>query len=249
MIFDPLEINYSKLRAYLDCPFLYRHLYVERRFAPPTPFSSLGLSVHRALARYHAGGGDLGDLMMYYEDSWLHQGYASAQQGMEFYNRGAAVLEDWWRYNQEHKARTIYWEKQFVFPFEKWLIKGTIDRVDQLPGGLVELIDYKMGFETKTPEDVTGSLQLSIYALGLSRALDLKVGAVGYMILSGGPRKVAIPYDPATETATLDLIRATAEKMLALDMSRKGNCQRCPIRELCAESPARKWDGTGPWPG
>lgn len=248
MIFDPLEINYSKLRAYLDCPFLYRHIYIERRFAPPTPFSSLGLSVHRALARYHAEGRDLSDLLMHYEDCWLHQGYASAQESMEFYNRGAAVLENWWTYSQNNRAETIYWEKQFEFPFEKWRVKGTIDRVDRLPGGLVELIDYKMGFEGKTTEDVAGSLQLSIYAIGLSRALNLKVGAVGYMVLSG-PRKVAIPYDPATEAATLDLVRGTAEKMLALDMSHKGSCQRCPIREFCPQSPVKKWDGTGPWPG
>ncbi|PIU20902.1 MAG: hypothetical protein COT18_00040 [Elusimicrobia bacterium CG08_land_8_20_14_0_20_59_10] len=248
MIFDPLELNYSKLRAYLDCPFLYRHIYIERRFAPPSPFSSLGLSVHRALARYHAGGRDLGDLLMHYEDCWLHQGYGSAQESMEFYNRGAAVLENWWIYSQSNKAETIYWEKQFEFPFEKWRVKGTIDRVDRLPGGIVEVIDYKMGFEGKTPEDVAGSLQLSIYAIGLSRALNLKVGAVGYMVLTG-PHKVAIPYDPATEKATLDLVRGTAEKMLALDMSRKGSCRKCPIRELCPQSPVKKWDGTGPWPG
>ena len=68
MMFDPLELNYSKIQAYLNCPFLYRFIYVERKFAPQTPFSSLGLSVHRALARYHAGGRDLSDLLMYYED-------------------------------------------------------------------------------------------------------------------------------------------------------------------------------------
>ena len=234
MIFDPFELNYSKLQAYLNCPFLYRYIYVERKFAPQTPFSSLGLSVHKALARYHAGGRDLSDLLMFYEDCWLHQGYASAQEGMEFYNRGAVVLENWWMYNQNNKTEILYWEKQFEFPFERWLIKGTIDRVDRMPGGFVELIDYKMGFEGKTENDVSASLQLSIYAVGLSRALNLKVGSMGYLVLSG-PKKVAMPYDPATAEATLNLIRETGEKILALDMSRKGTCARCPIRKFCPE--------------
>ncbi len=239
MIFDPLEINYSKIKAYLDCPFLYRYIYVERKFAPQTPFSSLGLSVHRALARYHAAGKDLSDLLAHYEDAWLNYGYSTAQESMEFYNRGAGVLENWWLYSQNNRAETIYSEKKFEFPFGKWRVKGTIDRVDRLGAGLVELIDYKMGFEGKTSKDVSSSLQLSMYAIGLSRALNLKVGAIAYFVLSG-PEKISVPYDPSTEEATLGLVGGPAEKMLALDMSRKGECSRCPTRKFCPESLARE---------
>ena len=238
MIFDPLELNYSKIRAYLDCPFLYRYIYVERKFAPQTPFSSLGLSVHEALGRYHARPGDLGDLIAHYEDAWLHQGYSTPQESMEFYKRGALVLEKWWTHFQEHPAQVLYSEKSFAFPFEKWLIKGTIDRVDRQPGGTVELLDYKMGFEDRNEWDVAGSLQLSIYALGLARALKQKVSSTGYFILSS-LQKVSLPYDPSSEEATLALIRATGEKMLAMDMSRKGACARCAIRKFCPESEAR----------
>lgn len=238
MIFDPLELNYSKIRAYLDCPFLYRFIYVERKFAPQTPYSSLGLSVHKALGAFHARPGDLGDLLQYYEDNWVHQGYGTPQASMEFYNRGAKVLEDWWLHWQQNTAQVVYSEKSFQFPFEKWLVKGTIDRVDRLPGGLVELIDYKMGFEDRNEWDVAGSLQLAIYALGLARALKQKVGSVGYFILTS-MQKVTAPYDPASEERTLALIRETGAKMLAQDMSRKGACARCAVRNLCPESEAK----------
>lgn len=239
MIFDPLELNYSKIRAYLDCPFLYRFIYVERKFAPQSPQSSLGLSVHRALGAFHARPGDLGDLMAYYEDAWLHQGYGTPQESMDFYNRGADILERWWQNFQENPAKVLYSEKHFMFPFEKWRIKGTIDRVDRLPGGKVELLDYKMGFEDRNEWDVKGSLQLAIYALGLSRALKLEVASVGYFILSS-LQKVAVPYDPASAEPTLSLIRETAEKMLSGDVSRKGACARCVIRAICPESEARE---------
>ncbi len=238
MIFDPLELNYSKVRAYLDCPFLYRFIYVERRFAPPTPHSSLGLSVHRALARFHAKPGDLGDLLAYYEDSWLHQGYSKPQETMEFYKRGALVLEKWWAHFQANPAQVLYSERSFEFPFEKWKIKGTIDRVDRLPGGDAELLDYKMGFEDRNDWDVAGSLQLSIYALGVERDFGLKVGSVGYFVLTS-LKKYSAPWSPASGEATLALLRETGEKMLMLDMSRKGDCPRCPVRRLCPESTAR----------
>lgn len=238
MIFDPLELNYSKLRAYLDCPYLYRFIYAERKFAPQTPFSSLGLSVHKALGAFHARPGDLGDLIRYYDEKWLHHGYATPQECMEFYNRGAKVLEDWWLHWQQHPAQVLYSEKSFAFTFEKWLVKGTIDRVDRLPGGAVELIDYKMGFEDRGEWDAAGSLQLALYALGLERALKQKVAAMGYFILSS-LKKVSVPYDPAAGEAALNLVRETAAKMLAQTMDRKGACARCPARNQCPESEAR----------
>lgn len=239
MIFDPLELNYSKVQAYLNCPLLYRFIYVDRRFAPQTAFSSLGLSVHRALARYHGGGRDLSDLIRHYEDAWLHHGYTSAQQSMEFYAKGAETLEKWWAYNQEHKAEIIYWERQFEFEFERWKIKGTIDRVDRLPGGEVEVIDYKMGFEGKTAADVSSSLQLSIYAIAMSRAFRQKVGALSYLVLTG-PQKVSVQYDPSTEEKTLKVLRETGEKILDMDMNGRGDCARCPIRKTCPESKAKE---------
>ena len=34
MMFDVCELNYSKIRAWLDCPFLYRFIYEQRRYPP-----------------------------------------------------------------------------------------------------------------------------------------------------------------------------------------------------------------------
>ncbi|HAH31273.1 MAG TPA: hypothetical protein DCL44_03050 [Elusimicrobia bacterium] len=235
MISDPLELNYSKVKAYLDCPLLYRYIYVERRFAPLNPYASLGLSVHGALARYHASGGDLSDLLVYYADSWNNRGYSTAQQSMEFYNRGAKILENYWLAAQAEKNRTVFSEKIFQFAFEKWRVRGTIDRVDRLDGDCFELIDYKMGFEEKTPADAAQSLQLAIYALGLKRALNITVTKVSFFILNG-PYKVSAGYDGQGDEKTLALLRDTGEKMLAMDFSRTGNCPRCPIKNLCPQA-------------
>ena len=235
MAFDPLELNYSKVKAYLDCPYLYKYIYAERRFAPLNPYASLGLSVHGALARYHASGGDLSDLLAYYDDSWNNRGYATAQQSMEFYNTGAKVLENYWLAAQAEKSRTVFSEKVFQFAFEKWRVRGTIDRVDRLDGDSFELIDYKMGFEKKTPADAAQSLQLAIYALGLKRALNITVKKVSFFVLNG-PYKVSADYDGLGDEKTLALLREVGEKILAMELSRTGNCSRCPIKNLCPQA-------------
>ncbi len=52
------------------------------------------------------------------------------------------------------------------------VLHGSIDRIDRLPSGGIEVIDYKTG-STKSQAYVDASLQLSIYALACRDALGL----------------------------------------------------------------------------
>jgi len=118
-------------------------------------------------------------------------------------------------------------------------VRGTIDRVDRLsPDGGYEIIDYKMGFETKTREDLEKDLQLSMYALALKKAFNMEARTISWLLLLKG-EKVSTPYDPSREAAVLSVLRDTGEKILALDLSRKGKCPSCPIRKLCVVSEAK----------
>ncbi|MEI7482022.1 MAG: PD-(D/E)XK nuclease family protein [Elusimicrobiota bacterium] len=230
---DPFELNFSKVKAYLNCPYLYKYLYLDRNYAPHTPFSSLGISVHRALDRYHSKGGDLSDLMLYYDEGWHHHGFETPQQTLEFYGKGRKVLENYLKAEQDAaKAEVVFTEKEFEFEFERWRVRGTMDRVDRVSGGC-ELIDYKMGFEPKTAEDLKSDLQLSMYAIGLKRAFNMDVKIISWYLLVKG-EKISVPYDPSGEEGVLALLRETGEKILALDLSRKGTCSFCAIRKLCA---------------
>lgn len=232
MIFDPLELNYTKVKAYLDCPHLYKYCYIDKKFSPHTPFSSLGISVHRALDRYHSKGGGLDGLMLYYDEGWHNAGYGAPQQCMEFYGLGRRILENYWRADTAaDRPETVFTEREFEFEFERWRIRGTIDRVDRVPGGY-EVLDYKMGFEDRTAEDLKKDLQLAIYALALKKAFGMEPRSLAWFLLVKG-EKLSIPYDPASGDAVLSLLRDTGEKILALDLSRKGNCAVCAIRRLC----------------
>lgn len=238
MIFDALELNYSKINAYINCPLLYKFIYVEKKYTPVTAASSLGLSVHKAIARYHAQGRNLNDLMCFYQDLWLNQGYASPQQTMEFYRKGEKILENWYLYHIEEKPKVIFWEKNFKFDFERWTIKGTIDRVDLLPSGAVEVIDYKMGFEEKSLVDTANSLQLGIYALAMKEAFNMEVDKLSYFILSD-IHKVSVNYELSSAEKILNTIRDVGTKILNSDFTKRDNCAHCPIRKICFVSTAK----------
>ncbi len=232
---EVFELNYSKLRAYLDCPFLYRYLYAQGRYAPHNPWSSLGQTVHRALARWHANGGDLSDLLLYYDEFWQAKGYATPGETLEFYERGRDIMERWWTFAQERPQKALYFEKIFVFGFNGWRIRGTVDRIDRLSDGTHEVIDYKLGFDERPPGPLEEDLQLSLYAIGVREGLGLKVSAVSKFYLSR-LEKVTVPCDGSRDAAVLALVRETGEKILAGTCDRKGRCASCPIRDLCPES-------------
>ncbi len=117
-------------------------------------------------------------------------------------------------------------------------IGGFIDRIDRLPSGGIEVVDYKTG-SMSSQKGVDESLQLSIYALACRDALGL-----------GTPERVTLYF---TEAATRMSTRRTDEQ---LDAARTellaraavirsgdfhatpsaGECGRCDFAGLC---PAR----------
>src|SRR6185369_6287736 len=106
------------------------------------------------------------------------------------------------------------------------IVSGQIDRIDRLPSGGVEVIDYKTG-KVSSQKGVDDSLQLSIYALACRDAL-------GY----GTPDRVTLYFtESATRLSTtrtdeqLDAIRDDILARVAL--VREGEFTATPSSKAC----------------
>jgi len=105
-------------------------------------------------------------------------------------------------------------------------IGGSIDRIDRLPSGGVEVLDYKTG-KPGTQKTVDESLQLSIYALACRDTLGL-----------GTPERVTLYYTEAatrmSTTRTDDQLDAAREELLALAAQvRSGDFHATPSPRTC----------------
>jgi len=90
---------------------------------------------------------------------------------------GISIHETLKKFYQE----IILLEGKFVLPLgpetssgRSLRIGGTIDRVDDLGGSRIEIIDYKTGATIPTQKEVNKDLQLSFYALAMSNIRKIK---------------------------------------------------------------------------
>lgn len=228
------ELNYSKINSYNFCPFLYKFIYIEGKYTPFNAYSSFGLSIHKTLDKYAKNKGDFNDLLIYYEECWRHEGYNSPSEMMEFYLKGKKILENFWLREQSKNSEIIFSEKDFEFDLDEFKIKGTIDRVDRLKNGKIELIEYKTGNEERDIERLKNDKQLAIYAVGLKRCYNLVPDYISFYLLSLDS-VVTVDYDVINENKILEYLKDIGKKIINGDFSRKGNCNICIIKNLCKE--------------
>jgi len=232
---DPYELNYSKVRAFRNCPVLYEHIYVSRKRMPLTGPASLGISLHRSLEAFCDGSGDgtMDDLLECYGANWLGAGYNGAQEQMEYFQRGREMLARFWRTEKERKSSTQYVERDFEFEYKKWKIRGTIDRVDVYPDDTWEVIDYKTGQETFGVDELGKSLQLGIYGIGAARAWNIKPALLSVWFLSSGG-KISVPYDQGRDGEILAVFEEAGEQILrGVYSPNREYCAQCPMKEIC----------------
>ncbi|MEK7656324.1 MAG: PD-(D/E)XK nuclease family protein [Elusimicrobiota bacterium] len=236
-----VEVSYSQVNAYLACPWLFKIVYVDFKRPPLHPKSSLGVSIHRALEAYHReNAADLERMLILYDENWVHAGFSSAPEELEWHRKGRRIVELYWTRDQERRSEILAVEKDFFFPHGPHAVRGTIDRIDRLPDGRVEVIDYKTHAEVETAEQAAQNLQLAMYGLGARESLGLEPALLSlhYVALD---KKTSVAPDPAREEAVLELVGRVADiiagsKSYTPDLA---HCPSCDFRKTCPHSTAR----------
>ena len=174
-------ISYSQLQTYQMCPLHYKLRYLMKVPSAPAPALSYGISVHGTLRDFFQKIKDgqqvtkdsIADLL---KDNWISQGYSSKSHAEQAYSQAEKMLIDVAGKSLIEKPNTIAIE----LPFNFWLNKkagslkvgGRIDRIDKLPDGRIEIIDYKTGHNVPSEKKVKEDFQLSFYALAAQMVKD-----------------------------------------------------------------------------
>ncbi len=194
-----LSLSASDLSLYLTCPLKYKFARVFGIPQEPTINQRFGILIHNVLERFHkeppeSDEDGLRQLTGLFETGWRRTGFGSTDDELQFRDRAREALRLYWERERVAEGEPVWLERKFDFKVGEHHVRGRVDRVDRLPDGDYELIDYKTG-ERKTEADLESDLQLALYRLAAREAWDVEASTGSYYYVLDAD-KVAAPVPP-----------------------------------------------------
>jgi superfamily I DNA/RNA helicase/RecB family exonuclease len=231
-----LSLSASDLDLYLTCPLKYKFGRVFGIPQEPTINQRFGILIHNVLERFHKEGEEEGlpRLMDLFEAGWRRAGFGSSDDELQFRDRAREAMRLYWEREREAEGKPVWLERKFDIRIGEHYVRGRVDRVDRLPSGSHELIDYKTG-ERKSEADLASDLQLALYRLAAREAWDLEASAGSYYYVLDGD-KVAAPIRPDDAERVERTVLQVGEGILGQDFEPRPSptvCGWCDYRLIC----------------
>jgi putative RecB family exonuclease len=164
-----VRLSYSSIQTYETCPAKWRFQYEERLPTSPSPALAFGDSIHRALRRFHDRpvpvAPSVEELVGMLDDEWVGDGYRDEEEERIYRDHARQVVRQYHLENAHAYRIPAALEHRFSIEVEGVTLTGVIDRLDRLPGGGYEVIDYKTNRRLPPRSVIERDLQLAIYAL------------------------------------------------------------------------------------
>ncbi|MCM8811857.1 MAG: ATP-dependent helicase [Candidatus Omnitrophica bacterium] len=238
------KFSYTQLETFRYCPLKYKFAYLYQIPVKPTPQMSFGVDLHACLEAFFrrvvtGETPSLADLLDTFHRCHVPGRYGEAGQDEEYRRRGDEMLSAFYRKHEGNFGMPLLLEKPFLLPFGDFFLKGVIDRVDPLPEGGVEIVDYKTG-KPKDDASEDEQLQLRLYALAVKKNFNMDPKKIGFYFLQVN-EKLSFEIDPASLEKTYQKIEDLIEEIRQSDFSPTPSffkCRRCDFRRLCPASEA-----------
>lgn len=233
-----MRLSYSSINTYETCPAKYRFQYEERLPSTPSPALSFGDSLHQALYRFHNRAvpvaPPLEELHEILDAVWVSEGFTNGSEERTYREHGHQVLAMYHRENAPSYRIPAAMEHRFQIEVEGVTVSGVIDRMDRIPGGGYEVIDYKTNRRLPPQAVIDRDLQLSVYHLAAKQVWGIEPERLTLYYLLPGQR-----MSTTRTAADIDELRrrivTVAERIEAGKFEPKQNplCDWCDFQHLC----------------
>ena len=246
------RFSFSQLEGYDHCPLQYKFNFILKVPVPDKANIIYGRLMHHCLYEIFlpclksSSTVDLfgqsatpkylnwPDWLNIYKKNWVDEGYNSAEEREQYYKLGEQSLRlIWQKVQDEGWPKVLGLEKQFVWKGRDFTLKGTIDRIDQLPDGRVEIIDYKTG-QPKESLDYKTKRQLILYKMVAEEMFGWQVGRLTFGYLNDGSFL-------SFEAKASDIDKVQREIVTTIKAIKQGLfpakpswlCNYCDFRSIC----------------
>jgi RecB family exonuclease len=234
----PMKLSYSAINTYELCPAKYRFQYEEKLPTGTSPALSFGDSLHRTLYRFHDRpvpvAPTLAELHEMLDGEWVSAGYRDPSEEETYRQHAWQVLSDYHRENADSFRIPAALEFRFTVEIEGAQVSGVIDRMDRIPGGGYEIIDYKTNRRLPPKDRVDRDLQLSVYYLAAKEIWGIEPERLTLYFLLPGERMTTF-RTPADADELRRRIATVAERIAAGKFEPRQNplCDWCDFQARC----------------
>jgi DNA helicase-2/ATP-dependent DNA helicase PcrA len=233
-----VQLSYSAMTAYRDCPRQYWYRHVQRLPVVQSAEAVQGVILHEVLRRageLRREGKPISGprLKSIHDKVWKTTLFPDMRRAPAFKRNGAAEIEAY-RVRGGFEGTPAYLEQPFDVAVDGWKLRGVIDRIDRTEDGW-RIIDYKSGRPIARRRR---DLQVALYALGATSALKLEPLELEVVYLASGESvRVGsvggLVHDAEVEGAEV------AEGIKAGRFEAKPErrrCRLCPYRLACPDA-------------
>ncbi|MFL5898521.1 MAG: PD-(D/E)XK nuclease family protein [Solirubrobacterales bacterium] len=239
-----LSLSASDLSLYLTCPLKYKFARVFGIPQEPTINQRFGILFHNVLERFHKEPPPnehegLSILNKLFAEGWRRTGFGNSDDELQFRDRAREALRLYWERERLSEGEPVWLEKKFDFKVGDHHVRGRVDRVDRLPDGDYELIDYKTG-ERKSEADLDSDLQLALYRLAAREAWGIEAATGSYYYVLDA-EKVPAPSRPDDAERVERTVLRVGEGVLGQDFEPRPSptvCSWCDYRLICPAAEA-----------
>jgi DNA helicase II / ATP-dependent DNA helicase PcrA len=232
---EGVVLSASDIDTYRTCPLKYKFARVFRIPQEPTLHQRFGILVHQVLERFHAReAATLPELLGLLDAGWRRGGFGDSEEERQLRGKATGALTRYHERFQSEQGEPMWFERQFTFKLGPHLLRGRVDRVDRLPGGDYELIDYKTG-RPKSAQQLADDVQLSLYAVGARESWRLEASRQAYYYLLDD-EKVAVEDEGGRGEWVRDVALEVAEGIQSQGFEPTPSfaaCSLCDYRLAC----------------
>jgi DNA helicase-2/ATP-dependent DNA helicase PcrA len=254
----PSKFSFSQIAAFSSCPLQYKYAHILKIPTFGRFQFSFGQTMHLTLEKFMKRLLDTNlntqvslfmvetdaskpslpaerELLDMYAASFIDEWYPDSKTREEYRESGTKALKEFYRGIVEKTPKPIMLEAGFTLKLDDILLKGRIDRIDEVEGG-VEIVDYKTG-RAKDKLDWDAKRQLILYALAGERCFNppLKVKALTYYYVETNEAVSFTPTDKEREKL-IEEIKGTVGAIRESSFEPTPGpfvCKYCDFKDIC----------------
>ena len=169
------------------------------------------------------------DLLSTFDAQWPAD---ISERDVRALEEGRRLLVDYFRRQSDVRPKIRFVEEPFRLELGRHMLVGKLDRVDELPDGSLQIVDYKTA---RTPPKAPDTFQLDIYQLGLAAKTGELASRIVFEYLRHGTQYV-VEVDDRNLQRTLDRMSAALAAVEGDDTlaPRTGeHCRQCDYAAYC----------------